>query len=70
MSTGTPDEDGGKRDYTDPTVPGAAPDEERPAGDPPGPDTGETRPRDEADPDKPDVEPDEGNTYEGPAPSG
>lgn len=56
-------------DYTDPTVPGAAPDEERPDVNPRDTaESGDTRPADEADPDAPSDEAWEGETLVGPGP--
>lgn len=56
-------------DYTDPAVPGAASDEDRPDVTPArtaGP--GDTRPADEADPDSPTDDAWEGDTLKGPGP--
>lgn len=56
-------------DYTDPSVPGAAPDDERPEVDPEdAAAAGDTRPPDEADPDSPDDDGWEGETLTSPGP--
>ena len=71
MSPREPEGGDGERtpDYTDPTVPGAATDEERPDVNPrETAETGDTRPADEADPDSPTDETWEGDTLIGPGP--